>query len=95
MKRYVYLTKEEGLLIAHHMMAENRLDVKEKTGVCIDNVYSNDLLIKVNNWLGRNGKSLYFSDKFEVVVNDKKTNTIYFLDSFVEFRNIVSEYRKR
>lgn len=93
MKNYIYLTKEEGLLIAHHMMAENRLVVKEKTGVCIDNIYSNDLLIKVNNWLGKNGKVLVFAEKFEVVLIDN--NKTHYVSSFAEFRNIVSEYRKR
>lgn len=93
MKKYVYLTKEDGLLIAHHIMAENRLDVKEKSGVCIDNIYSTDLLIKVNNWLGKNGKVLLFGEKFEVAIiyNDKR----HYINSFAEFRNIVSEYRKR
>ena len=40
MKKYVYLEKEDGVLIAHHITATNRLEVKEKTGVCIDNIYS-------------------------------------------------------
>ena len=93
MKRYVYLTKEEGLLIAHHMMAENRLDVKEKTGVCIDNVYSNDLLINVNKWLGKNGKALSFIFESEVALIGN--NNIHYISSFAEFRKIVSEYRKR
>ena len=93
MKRYVYLTKEDGLIIAHHIVAENRLEVKEKTGVCIDNVYSNDLLIKVNNWLGKNGKALTFIFEAEVALIDN--NNIHYISSFVEFRNIVSEYRKR
>ena len=93
MKKYVYLEKEDDVLVAHHMMEENRLDVKEKTGVCIDNIYSNDLLIKVNNWLGKNGKVLVFAEKFEVVLIDN--NKTHYVSSFVEFRNIVSEYRKR
>ena len=93
MKRYVYLTKEEGLLIAHHIMAKNRLDVKEKTGVCIDNIYSNNLLIKVNNWLGKNGKALTFIFEEEVALIDN--NNIHYISSFAEFRHIVSEYRKR
>ena len=93
MKKYVYLTKEEGLLIAHHMMAENRLDVKKKTGACIDNIYSTDLLIKVNKWLEKHGKTLLYSGMYEVAIinNDK----MYYITSFAEFRNIVSEYRKR
>ena len=94
MKKYVYLEKGDGVLIAHHMTAINRQEVKEKTGACIDNIYSNDLLIKVNNWLGRNGKTLCFSDKFEVVINSKN-DRIHYITSFVEFRNIVSEYRER
>ena len=93
MKRYIYLTKEDGLLIAHHIMAKNRLVVKEKTGVCIDNIYSNDLLIKVNKWLEKHGKTLVYSGMYEVAIidNDKK----FYINSFAEFRNIVSEYRKR
>lgn len=93
MKRYVYLTKEEGLLIAHHIMAKNRLEVKEKTGVCIDNIYSNNLLIKVNKWLGKNGKTLVYSGMYEVAIIDN--DKAHYITSFVEFRNIVSEYRKR
>ena len=93
MKKYVYLTKEEGLLIAHHIMAKNRLEVKEKTGVCIDNIYSTDLLIKVNKWLEKHGKTLVYSGMFEVALIDN--NNIHYISSFVEFRNIVSEYRKR
>ena len=93
MKKYVYLEKEEDVLVAHHMMAENRLEVKEKTGVCIDNIYSNNLLIKVNNWLGKNGKVLVFAEKSEVVLVDN--NSTHYVSSFAEFRNIVSEYRKR
>lgn len=93
MKKYVYLTKEEGLLIAHHIIAENRLDVKEKTGVCIDNIYSADLLIKVDKWLEKHGKTLVYSGMYEVVIIDN--DKIHHVTSFVEFRNIVSEYRKR
>ena len=58
MKKYVYLEKEDGVLIAHHMSATNRLEVKERTGTCIDNIYSVDLLVKVNNWLGKRGKTI-------------------------------------
>ena len=94
MKKYVYLEKGDGVLIAHHMTATNRQEVKEKTGACIDNIYSTDLLIKVNNWLGRNGKTLCFSDKFEVVIISKN-DRIHYINSFVEFRNIVAEYRER
>lgn len=94
MKKYVYLTKEEGFLIAHHFMAENRLVVKEKTGACIDNIYSNELLIKVNKWLGKRGKTLVFTDKHDVNIM-YNNGRIHYLDSFVEFRNIVSEYRER
>ena len=94
MKKYVYLEKGDGVLIAHHMTATNRQEVKEKTGACIDNIYSNDLLIKINNWLGRNGKKLCFSDKFDVVIISKN-DRIHYITSFVEFRNIVSEYRER
>lgn len=94
MKKYVYLTKEDGLLIAHHIMAENRLEVKEKTRVCIDNIYSNDLLIKVNNWLVKIGKEIVFSDELYVFIN-YKNGLCHYIESFAEFRNIVSEYRKR
>ena len=94
MKKYVYLEKVDGVIIAHHMTATNRLEVKEKTGVCIDNIYSVDLLIKVNNWLGKNGKALVFSDGFDVAINHRNGG-LHYIDSFVEFRNIVSEYRER
>lgn len=93
MKKYVYLTKEEGLLIAHHIMAENRLVVKEKTGTCIDNIYSNDLLIKVNKWLEKHGKTLVYSGMFEVAIIDN--DKMHYITNFAEFRNIVSEYRER
>lgn len=93
MKRYVYLTKEDGLVIANNIMAENRLEVKEKTRVCIDNIYSMDLIRNVNNWLEKNGKELLFCENFEVAIfyNDK----LHYITTFVEFRNIVSEYRER
>ena len=95
MKRYVYLTKEDGLLFLHHIMAENRLDVKKKTGACIDNIYSVDLLIKVNKWLEKYGKTLAYSDIYEVSMIEKENKIIHHMTNFVEFRNIVSEYRKR
>ena len=94
MKKYVYLEKEDGTIIAHHMTATNRLEVKEKTGTCIDNIYSVDLLLKVNNWLGKRGKAIVFSEK-NVVYMNYNNGRIHFFDSFVEFRNIVSEYRER
>ena len=94
MKKYVYLEKEDGVLIAHHMSATNRLEVKERTGTCIDNIYSVDLLVKVNNWLGKRGKTLVFSDNYDVSIK-YNNGRIHYLDSFVEFRNIVSEYRER
>ena len=94
MKKYVYLEKEDGFLIAHHMTATNRLEVKEKTATCIDNIYSVDLLLKVNNWLGKRGKAIVYSDKNDVSIK-YNNGRIYFFDSFVEFRNIVSEYRER
>lgn len=93
MKKYVYLTKEEGLLIAHHIMAKNRLEVKKKTGACIDNIYSADLLIKVNKWLEKHGKTLVYSGMYEVVTIDN--DKTHYITSFAEFRNIVSEYRER
>lgn len=94
MKKYVYLEKEDGLLIAHHMPATNRLEVKERTGTCIDNIYSVDLLVKVNNWLGKRGKTIVFSDKLYVSIK-YNNGRIHYFESFVEFRNIVSEYRER
>ena len=94
MKKYVYLEKEDGLLIAHHITAKNRLEVKERTGTCIDNIYSVDLLVKVNNWLGKRGKRIVFSDKFDVCIN-YNNGRIHYFESFAEFRNIVLEYRER
>ena len=94
MKKYVYLEKEDGVLIAHHMSATNRLEVKERTGTCIDNIYSVDLLVKVNNWLGKRGKTILFSDKSDVTIK-YNNGRIHYFESFVEFRNIVSEYRER
>ena len=76
-------------------MAENRLDVKKKTGACIDNIYSVDLLIKVNKWLEKYGKTLAYSDIYEVSMIEKENKIIHHMTNFVEFRNIVSEYRKR
>ena len=94
MKKYVYLEKEDGVLIAHHMSATNRLEVEERTGTCIDNIYSVDLLVKVNNWLGKRGKTILFSDKSDVTIK-YNNGRIHYFESFVEFRNIVSEYRER
>ena len=94
MKKYVYLQKEDGLLIAHHITATNRLEVKERTGTCIDNIYSVDLLVKVNNWLGKRGKTIVFSDNFDVCIN-YNNGRIHYFESFAEFRNIVSDYRER
>ena len=94
MKKYVYLEKEDGVLIAHHMSATNRLEVKERTGTCIDNIYSVDLLVKINNWLGKRGKTLVFSDKLDVSIK-YNNGRIHYFESFVEFRNIVLEYRER
>ena len=94
MKTYVYLTKEDdGVLVSHYMMAENRLKVKEKTGTCIDNIYSLELINNVESWLLVNGCSLICEDGHVVFVT--KNNRLRYVVSFVEFRNIVSEYRKR
>ena len=93
MKKYVYLEKEDGAIIAHHMTAANRLEVKEKTGVCIDNIYSMDLIKKVGTWLSKKMYRLICNDcEYVKVYKDKR---LYYIDSFVEFRNIVSEYRER
>ena len=94
MKKYVYLEKEDGVLIAHHMSATNRLEVTERTGTCIDNIYCADLLVKVNNWPGKRGKTILFSDKCDVTIK-YNNGRIHYFESFVEFRNIVSEYRER
>ena len=94
MKKYIYLEKEDGVLIAHHMTATNRLEVKKKTGACIDNIYSKDLIVKVNNWLRKSGQELFFSDEIIVYIKNKN-GRIHYFESFVEFRNIVSEYRER
>ena len=93
MKKYVYLVKGDGVLIAHHMTATNRQEVKEKTGVCIDNIYSMDLIEKVCNWLSKKMYRLICDDHEYVIVN--KNNRLHYIESFVEFRNIVSEYRER
>ena len=76
------------------MTATNRIKKKKKTGVCIDNIYSKDLLLKVNKWLGKRGKILVFSDKLDVSIK-YNNGRIHYFESFVEFRNIVSEYRER
>ena len=93
MKKYIYLEKEDGLLIAHHITATNRQEVKEKTGVCIDNIYSKDLIKKVGNWLSKKMYRLMCDDCKNVIVC--YGNRLYYIDSFVEFRNIVAEYRER
>ena len=93
MKKYVYLEKGDGVLIAHHITATNRQEVKEKTGVCIDNLYSMDLIKKVGIWLSKKMYRLICDDcDYVKVYKDKR---LYYIDSFVEFRNIVSEYRER
>ena len=93
MKKYVYLEKEDGMLIAHHITATNRLEVKEKTGVCIDNIYSKDLLLKVGIWLSKKMYRLVCGDCEPVIVY--YGNRLHYIESFVEFRNIVSDYRER
>ena len=95
MKRYVYLTKEDGMLHLNYMLAENRLEVKKKTGACIDNIFSVDLLIKVNKWLEKYGKTLAYSDTYEVSMIEIENRIIHHMTNFVEFRNIVTEYRER
>ena len=93
MKKYVYLEKVDGVLISHHMTATNRQEVKKKTGVCIDNIYSMDLIKKVGIWLSKKMYHLICDDcEYVKVYKDKR---LYYIDSFVEFRNIVSEYRER
>ena len=93
MKKYVYLEKVDGLIISHHITATNRQEVKEKTGVCIDNIYSMDLIKKVGIWLSKKMYRLICDDcEYVKVYKDKR---LHYIDSFVEFRNIVSEYRER
>ena len=93
MKKYVNLEKGEGVLIAHHMTATNRLEVKKKTGACIDNIYALELIEKVKLWLSKYKYNLICDDDNILYVVDCRT--IYYLGSFAEFRNIVSEYRER
>ena len=93
MKKYVYLEKGDGVLIAYHMTATNRQEVKEKTGVCIDNIYSMDLIIKVCNWLSKKMYRLECGDCEPVIVY--YDNGLHYIETFVEFRNIVEEYRER
>ena len=93
MKKYVYLEKGDGLIIARHIMARNRQEVKEKTGTCIDNIYSLDLIEKVKNWLTKTKYSLFCEDGRVVFMHEY--NHIHYIESFVEFRNIVAEYRER
>ena len=93
MKKYVYLEKEDGAIIAHHMTAANRLEVKEKTGVCIDNIYSMDLIKKVSSWLSKKMYRIICDDCEYVILN--KNHRLHYIGSFVEFRNIVNEYRER
>lgn len=94
MKKYVYLEKEDGVLVAHHMIARNRKEVKEKTGVCIDNIYSLDLLDKVKNWFSKTYHFIFFCEDGQIVcIHDH--NSMHYIESFVEFRNIVTEYRER
>ena len=94
MKKYVYLEKGDGVLVARHMMAVNRLEVKEKTGVCIDNIYSKELLDKVNSWMLDNYLgSLFFSPGFQpAIFKDKRWK---YIETFVEFRRLVNNYRER
>ena len=93
MKKYVYLEKVDGLIISHYMTAINRQEVKEKTGACIDNIYSLDLIEKVKNWLTKTKYSLFCEDGHLVFMHEY--NHIHYIESFVEFRNIVAEYRER
>ena len=93
MKKYVYLEKEDDLIIAHAMIAENRLEVKKKTGVCIDNIYSFDLIVKVHAWLSKKGIDLICEDGHTVFTYINKR--LHYIESFVEFRNLVSDYRER
>ena len=93
MKKYVYLEKEDGLIIAHHMTTTNRQEVKEKTGACIDNIYSLELIEKVKLWLSKYKYNLFCEDGHALFVHEY--NKVHYIESFVEFRNIVSEYRER
>ncbi len=93
MKKYVYLEKEDGLIIAHDMIAENRLEVKKKTGVCIDNIYSFGLIAKVHAWLSKKGIDLICEDGHTVFTYIN--NRLHYIESFAEFRNLVSDYRER
>ena len=93
MKKYVYLEKEDGVLIAHHMTATNRQEVKEKTGACIDNIYSFGLIVKVHAWLSKKGIDLICEEGHTVFTYIN--NRLHYIESFVEFRNLVSDYRER
>ena len=93
MKKYVYLTKEDGYIISHYMTARNRFEVKSKTGTCIDNIYALELIEKVKSWLLKDMYSLFCEDGHALFVHEY--NKVHYIESFVEFRNIVLEYRER
>ena len=93
MKSYVYLEKKDGDIIAHHITATNRLEVKEKTGACIDNIYALELIEKVKLWMSKYKYNLICDDNNILYVED--CGAIYYLGTFAEFRYIVSEYRER
>lgn len=94
MKKYVYLEKEDGYIISHFMDASNRTEVKEKTSACIDNIYSLELIENVKKWLEYTKMNrLICEDGHTAFIY--KNKKLYYIESFVEFRDIVSEYRKR
>lgn len=94
-KQYVYITKEDGKLIPHFVVSENRKTVQKKYGVCIDNIYYYYLLRRVKSWFKKvYNKDLIIRESFGIYIKDFY-NGVEYIETFSQFRVIVNDYRNR
>ena len=93
-KQYLYVTKEEGILIPHFVVSENRKTVQKKYGVCIDNIYDYNMILRVKDWYYRvYGQKIVVSEIYGIYFMDFKNKE--YVKNFSQFREIVNDYRNR
>ena len=96
---YMFITKYEkdGVkhLLANIVKAKTRLEVVKKYHVCVDNVYSCDLLHKVITYWRKRDILIMYTNNNCIFVNNIKEDKCIELKTFREFRDYVDAYRMR
>lgn len=93
-KKYVYITKECGILFPHVVVSDNREKVKNEFGVCIDNIYDYNMILRVRDWYYRlYGIKMVVSELYGIYFIDFEKKE--YVKNFSQFSGIVNEYRNR